>query len=48
MKLWKVTYFHPKSGHQSIYIEAETEEEATKQFMFLVVDGHEIGYCKTE
>lgn len=48
MKQWKVTYWNEKQGHKSLIIEAETEEEATKQFMGLIVNAHQTGFCKTE
>ena len=48
MNQYKITYWHPKHGHRTVIIEAATESEADKEFMDLVVDGHSVGYCKTQ
>jgi hypothetical protein len=48
MKQWKITYWNHKLGYRHIIIEAETEDEATGQFMDIIVNAGQIGYCKTE
>lgn len=48
MKQWKITYWHKTLGYKNVFIEAETEEAATKEFMSIIVNAEQIGYCKTE
>jgi hypothetical protein len=48
MKQFKILYWNEKLGHRSVIIEAESEENANRDFIDLILNGNQIGYCKTE